>query len=356
MNTTACRTPRTFTNENAAGRRMSPLLDAHSHVVPAGLPSFDDIDSRLPRTVIDGESANVIIGERPFRTVSRVAWNLDARRVEMRGHGVDAAVLSPMPELFCYWSDAAVTRGYYESVNRWIAASVEEHPAVFRGLGIVPLQDPDLACEMLSMFAELGLVGVEVGSNVNGRSFADPLFRDFVDEAARLGLVVFVHAFHPPYAATHVAPTVDIAATYPPEIASYVLSLAARGTLARLPHARLFVSHGGGGAAWAIQRLEWLWNTDPQARDLMGISPRQTLSSLYFDSVVFGARGLRQLVDVVGADRVCAGSDYPFVREPADFSLVTDGSFTRDEIESMRHRSAGDLFRWHPPLQERGNT
>jgi len=38
------------------------------------------------------------------------------------------------------------------------------------GLGIVPLQDPDLAAKELAHIKSLGFPGVELGSNVNGKS------------------------------------------------------------------------------------------------------------------------------------------------------------------------------------------
>jgi aminocarboxymuconate-semialdehyde decarboxylase len=82
-------------------------------------------------------------------------------------------------------------------MNAGIARLVEAAPDRFSGLGMVPLQDPELAARELSEVKALGFAGVEVGSNVNGRPIGDPAFLPFFAEAAALGLAVFVHSFHP---------------------------------------------------------------------------------------------------------------------------------------------------------------
>ncbi|MGD3109551.1 hypothetical protein [Streptomyces sp. YGL11-2] len=58
--------------------------------------------------------------------------------------------------------------------------------------------------------------------------------------------------------------------------------------------------------------------------------PSRSLGRFAVDSVVFGERALRPLVDTLGADRVVVGSDYPSPRgerRPARWSAGT-GSWT----------------------------
>ncbi len=44
----------------------------------------------------------------------------------------------------------------------------------------------------------------------------------------------------------------------------------------------------------------------------METPPLETIKRLYFDTIVHNPQALRFLIDVVGADRVMVGTDYPF--------------------------------------------
>src|ERR1700734_3490469 len=61
-------------------------------------------------------------------------------------------------------------------------------------LGPLPLQHPHIAVrELERAVVELGLKGVSVSTNVDGRELADPLFDPVWAAAADLGAVVFIH-------------------------------------------------------------------------------------------------------------------------------------------------------------------
>ena len=63
---------------------------------------------------------------------------------------------------------------------------------------MVPLQDPELAAKELKRLKhDFGLLGVEVGTNINGRSIGDPFFTPFFAEAESEGMAIFIHALHP---------------------------------------------------------------------------------------------------------------------------------------------------------------
>jgi aminocarboxymuconate-semialdehyde decarboxylase len=63
---------------------------------------------------------------------------------------------------------------------------------------MVPMQDPDSAAAELAQIASRGLAGVEIASNILGKSIGDETFLPFLQEAERLGLSVFVHAMPAP--------------------------------------------------------------------------------------------------------------------------------------------------------------
>jgi aminocarboxymuconate-semialdehyde decarboxylase len=139
------------------------VIDVHTHVVPAELPFGSFPGEHWPRVEVDGDVGNVLVGDHPFRTVRAVSWDLERRAQEMDGHGVARQVLSPMPELFCYWADAASAADYCRAMNEWLAARVKDGGGRFDAFGIVPMQSPDAAATMLGDLADAGLRGVEIG-------------------------------------------------------------------------------------------------------------------------------------------------------------------------------------------------
>jgi aminocarboxymuconate-semialdehyde decarboxylase len=292
------------------------IIDTHTHVVPADLPAPDG-DERWPVLVErDDASADVRVANRVFRTVTRAAYDLEHRAGQLASDQMQ--VLSPMPELFSYWGEPAAAVDYCTSVNEWIAAGVTKFPNAFRGFGIVGMQNPETACDQLSQIARLGLSGVEIGSNIGGVALHDARFLEFFDEAARLGLVVFVHAFHPQGIGTFSDPMAGNGVTFPNEIGQAIGGLIAEGVLEHFGELKLLASHGGGSLVSLLPRLRFIAKNYERARALMRRDPAEYAQKIFYDLLVFSGPLLDLLIDSVGAGRVVVGSDKPFMdHEPA---------------------------------------
>lgn len=287
------------------------MIDVHTHVVPPVDYGVGG-DPRWPVVEVDDDGATVVVAGQPFRRVRRSAVDLGRRLAELHAGGaVRAQVLSPMPELFSYWAPPAEAAEACRRVNDWIAAGVADHPGTFHGLGIVPLQDPELAATEVGRLAASGLRGVEVGSNVEGRLLSDERFEPFFAAAAEAGMGVFVHAFHPPQAAQLPRGPAGSAVTFPQEIAVGVGALIASGVLARLPTLRLAASHGGGGLVFTLGRLSHAWAHGPLGQ-VLAEDPMAYARRIFYDTLLFRADALRFLLQTVGERQVVVGSDYPF--------------------------------------------
>lgn len=287
------------------------MIDVHTHVVPP-VDYRVGHDRRWPVVEVDPEGATVTVAGRPYRRVRPAAVDLERRLAELQEGPVRAQVLSPMPELFSYWAPPAEATEACRRVNDWIAAAVAEHPGTFHGLGIVPLQEPELAAEEVARVAASGLRGVMVGSNVEGRLLSDETMLPFFEAAAEAGLAVFVHAFHPPQAAQLPRGPVGSAVTFPHEIAVGIGALIAGGVLARVPRLRLAASHGGGGLVFTIGRMSHAWARGGPLSDVLPEDPMAYARRVFYDTLLFGADALRFLLQAVGAGQVVVGSDYPF--------------------------------------------
>lgn len=287
------------------------MIDVHTHVIPP-VDYAVGADPRWPVVEVDHDGATVMVAGRPFRRVRRSAVDLDRRLAEVQaGRTVRAQVLSPMPELFSYWAPPGQAAEVCRRVNDWIAAAVADHPGTFHGLGIVPLQDPELAAAEVVRLAGSGLSGVEVGSNVEGRLLSDERLEPFFEVAAAAGMGVLVHAFHPPQANQVPRGPAGSAVTFPHEVAVGVGALIAGGVLARLPGLRLAASHGGGGLVFTLGRMSHAWAHGPLG-DTLPEDPMAYARRLFYDTLLFRADALRFLLQAVGERQVVVGSDYPF--------------------------------------------
>ncbi|MCH8886915.1 MAG: amidohydrolase [SAR324 cluster bacterium] len=290
------------------------LIDVHTHVVPEKLPDFAGRagGSRWPAMdPIDACNSRIMVGGKNFRTVTDQCWSASRRLEDMRGEGVERQVLSPMPNLFSYWGEPGDTLDFSRFINGEIAAMVRAEPERFYGLGQVPLQDPDLAARELAPIRQMGLLGVEIGTNVNGDSLADPKFLPFFIEAEKLGMPIFIHAQHPGGTDRFTGPRLlENLIGFPQENTLAAATLISGGVIERCPGLRVLFSHGGGGFALVLPRLDQGWRTMEQFLPRL---PSSYVDNFYFDTLFFDAPGIGLLIEKFGARRVMVGSDYPFV-------------------------------------------
>jgi aminocarboxymuconate-semialdehyde decarboxylase len=240
-----------------------------------------------------------------------------------------------MPYLFSYWAPIGEAADFARAMNGWLADAVRRFPGVYYGLGTVPLQDPEVACQMLSEVRAAGLQGIEIGTHVNGMSIAEARFRPLFVEAARLGLSVFLHAFEPPEQ-FGVAGAASNAVAFPLDIAHATTALIFSGTIEAASGLRLCVSHGGGGLALTLPRLTHTWRTSEKLRERLSVAPDEQARRLFYDSLLYDPAGLRYVIERMGGDRLVAGSDYPFTGFDHEWTL--QGLDLSDE-QSLQLRS-----------------
>lgn len=327
-----------------SGPGSQVLIDVHTHVVPRGLPFGHD--GRFAAMDPVGETAEVLVDGAVFRVVTHEAWDVDARLAAMDAQGVTMQAISPMPELFSYWAEPDLGRAFSGALNEAIAEMAAAAPDRLVGLGTVPLQDLDLAIAAVDDVRALGLVGIEIGSNVLGACTGGRDFLPFFQAVADAGLCVLVHAFHPPYWDCCADPPMAAAVNFPPEVGTAVAAMIANGIVQQSPGLRVCASHGGGTFPLHLPRMEAFWAASPE-RVERGVAPADAARALWYDSLTYTPAALRSLLDLVGASQVVIGSDAPFFTDQPGAvvdALHAQGGLADDDLAVVRAASARALL------------
>ncbi|MBI2203634.1 MAG: amidohydrolase [Candidatus Rokubacteria bacterium] len=293
-------------------------IDIHAHVVPQGLWRAADAGKEwygFRHEKGEGLGTMVGNGQRTAFSSPKVRLTIEERLGDMDAQGVDMHVLSIHTPFFGYHLDAAQGAQLAREVNDDIAGMVRQHPQRFAGLATLPVQDPRAAIEELERaVTKLGLKGAELDTHVNGKQWDEPEFLPFFKAAEQMGAVLF---FHPqPQHNFLIGRTTKYGLFNSLGVimddAILVAILISSGLLDACPNIKICVAHGGGGACYAMGRLDRGWRGRRDAQKIP-TPPSTYQKRLYYDTVTGSEEALRFLVDQVGADRVVLGSDWPFV-------------------------------------------
>lgn len=283
-----------------------------------------------------------MISGKNFRTITDQCWSGKRRIEDMDAEGVDAHVLSPMPELLSYWFDPEDTLDFSRLINEELSHIIRTNPKKFFGLGMLPLQDPELAAKEISVLKrDFGLQGAEIGTHVNGRSIGDPFFEPFFAEAEAQSFSIFVHPLHPAGTDRIVGPGVlQALINFPTDTAFALASLITGGILQKYPDLRILASHGGGAFSSILPRLNAGWSKFKDVYELSGESPEFYAKKLYFDTLVYDSRSLENLLNIFEVNQLVIGSDYPFsIREKNPGHWRNSLSVNTEEWEKIAYKN-----------------
>ncbi|HET6700182.1 MAG TPA: amidohydrolase family protein, partial [Gemmatimonadaceae bacterium] len=235
-----------------------------------------------------------------------------ARRLEdMDRVGIDVEVLSlSTPNV--YFAPPARQAEVARLVNDAYADLAARHPARFKGFASIPMDDPDAALRELERTQdELRMNGVIVLSNINGRALTDPRYRPFFVECDRRRVCVFIHPMIPasaePFAEYVLGPIIG----FPFDTTLAVARLCYAGVFRELPNIRWILGHLGGAVPYLMERMDNGWRDFAECRVNIDELPSVYLKRLYYDTVSFSTAALSLTRDLVGADHMVMGSDYP---------------------------------------------
>src|SRR4051794_16699005 len=292
------------------------VIDIHNHFFPRTWP---DLSARYGtenwpsiRHTEPGQ-ADIMVGDRFFRHIYAACWHPEARLQEMDRDGVDLQVISATPVLFAYDRPVGHALDCAKLFNDAALELCERGKGRLKALCQVPLQDPDAACKELSRCMRAGHLGVEIGNHVGEKNLDDDGIVSFLQHCASEGAAVLVHPWDMLGQSRMPNYMMPWTVGMPAETQLGIVAMILGGAFDKLPQSlRICFAHGGGSFAFLLGRLENAWRHHPGAHGTCEMAPSEYLKRFYVDSAVFDQRALQYLVEVMGANRVMLGSDYPF--------------------------------------------
>jgi uncharacterized protein len=318
-------------------------IDAFCHVLPK--PYFD----RLQR-ISSERAANLVERTAPIRTL----WDLDERlRViePFEDYTQIISLAAPPIEALGEPNEAA---DLARLANDEMAELVRSRPDNFAGfVAGLPLNDVDASlAEADRAIGELGALGVQIYTHVNGLPLDDPRFEPLFARMADLDRAIWVHPARnsswPDYPSEAKSRyEVWWLFGWPYDTAAFMARLVFSGIISRYPNLKVITHHGGGMVPFFSGRIgpgmeSFGARTPADEADLVESRlegpPTDAFRRFHADTAVFGApHALRCAHDFFGVDHLLFASDMPF--DPVQ------GTFIRDTIADVERLEVGDADR-----------
>jgi aminocarboxymuconate-semialdehyde decarboxylase len=320
-------------------------IDTHTHIIPKHIPDFSKKFGYGEFITLDhhtNDRAWMMQGSKRFREITDNCWDAEVRLEEMQGHRADMQVICTIPVMFSYWAKARDGLEVSQFLNDDIATTFALHPGKFVGLATVPMQDTNLAIQELERCMKNGYRGVQIGSNINNLNLNETQFDEFFAACESLNASILVHPWQmmgQEHMSKYWLPWL---VGMPAEISRAICSMIFGGVFEKYKNLKVCFAHGGGSFLPTISRIEHGWDCRP---DLVAIdnpvNPKDYLGKFWVDSHVCDHKMLQYVIDLVGADKVVQGSDYPFpLGEAVPGELVRTAPISNLEKEKIMGSSA----------------
>ena len=315
-------------------------IDMHTHILPKTMPNWTEkfgygkfihLESNA-----DG-SANMMQGGNFFRRIVENCWDESLRIKEYEHFNTQVQVVCTIPVMFSYWANPKDCAELSRFLNDHIAELVQQYPKHYIGLGTIPMQDTEEAIKELERIKSLGLVGIQIGSNINDKNLSEDEFFPIFEACSRLGLAVMIHPWQMMGFDSMKKYWLPWLVGMPAETSRAACSMIFGGVLERLPNLRVCFSHAGGSFLPTLGRIEHGFNCRP---DLVAIdnqvNPREYVGKFWVDSITHDIDALKYILNMQGSKRVCLGSDYPFPLGDLEIGkFIEESDLSKTEIEDI---------------------
>ncbi|MDF3809355.1 MULTISPECIES: amidohydrolase family protein [Rhodopseudomonas] len=284
------------------------MFDVHAHLLPQRyIQALKQWGAALPL----GPPPRA--DDAPRRTMapwSDSASDLESRLSLMSEAGVKTQFLSP--GFSPYQADEAAGIGLAQVINDEFAAFVAKAPSALKAFASLPLPHLDASLkEMARALDDLKFSGVTLNCACGKRSVAAPYFEPIFAELNRRGAVLFLHPCINGICSHFVCDwKLETAAGPVLEDTLIGLHFIAANIPSRFPNMKIIVPHLGGALPAMLARLD----NQLSATHALAERPSDAARRMWYDSCIHGSIPVLKMgAEILGADRILVGSDYPFL-------------------------------------------
>jgi uncharacterized protein len=312
-------------------------IDAFCHVLPK--PYFE----RLQK-VSNERAANLLKRTAPIRTL----WDLDERLRVIEPFDDYRQIISLAAPAIESLGEPPEAADLARLANDEMAELVRSRPDTFAGfVAGVPLNDVDASvAELDRAIGDLGALGIQIYTHVNGLPLDDPRFEPVFARMAELDRAIWVHPSRnsswPDYP-TESKSKYEIwwLFGWPYDTSAFMARLVFSGIVGRYPNLKIITHHAGGMIPFFSGRVgpgmdSFGARTPDDEAELVDSPlegrPIDTFRRFYADTAVFGApHALRCAYDFFGVDHMLFASDMPF--DPVQGQFIRDTLADVDSLE-----------------------
>jgi predicted TIM-barrel fold metal-dependent hydrolase len=294
--------------------KMTPMrkIDAFAHVLPRLY--LEKVESHLESI----SSPQLRYYREGVFHFDDALTDLDARwrKIERCGDYAQVLVLAvpPIEEV----GPPAIAAEFARLANDEMAELVRTHPDRFVGFACaLPLNDIEASLrEVDRAVGDLGALGAQVFTNVQGVALDDPIFDPILARLEGLGRAIWLH---PTRNATWRDYPTETESNFglwwsigwPYETAAALSRLVYSGSMERHSSLKVIAHHGAGMVPHFSARLA-MGPGFRQVKDSLPRPPLEYFRRFYADTALFGAQhAVRCVLDFFGSDHVLFGTDMP---------------------------------------------
>ena len=340
----------------AGARRYPRVIDAHMHWYPQAF--VDLMIKKGPAhgaVMSEDEKGNPLVVSVPDCTqrsvMRRTMTNMDDIIADMQKRKCDTYALS-MTNPLVYWAPAGFGLELCQAHNDACVEAHRKYPDRFYGCIVLPMQDVKVAAQELERMAKHPCMrSVFIAEHILGKNLHEKEFWPIYERAEALGLPLFLTNLYPTDP-ERMRDFFTINVLGNPQEAGYAATyLIYGGVLDAFPKLDVYLPHAGGTFPWLIGRMDLAIEVSGELKH-MKKPASEYLRRFYYDLITHHPQIMRNLIDLVGVDRIVTGTDFPqgmSVKQPVDFVESIPG-LTHREREMILCDNPAKLLQIEPSL------
>lgn len=291
-----------------------PIIDIHTHMVNQEWLDLlvNHSNGKFAVRDVPGGFKAIYEGGTAFMTLTPGMFDYQGRIDAMDTAGVDIAVVSlTCPNVF--WGGQEISEHAARIVNDDMAQAQRRYPDRLRYFATIPWQYPEQALSELKRACDQGAVGVMVLANIDGVSLTDSRFAPVWEEIDRRELPVLLHPTAPPGVKDmdmdrfHLVWSVGFTFDTTLALSRMIMD----GFFEKYTKLKIIGGHAGGYLPFVVTRLDQGFRSFESCREKISRPPSSYLDQIYVDSIVYDPRTLNATLDIMGAENVLYGTDFP---------------------------------------------